>query len=264
MKLPLLAALLLFNVLLHAQDTITHPKKTIEQRQKRFDIGGGVQVTRLGYMEIGAGPLFSIKANSRYGRIAGLLNIAYNFQKPYNYYEPWYWGPDGKYTSHVKYNYVKISLAMYIPLVNRSNKKGFGLSALLGLSYYNGLGSGKFKSFSDELSPSAKDTLDNIYQIDYIPTQKFNFKNYNMEGVGFDIGLSFSYTFKKYQIFADALFNRVGYIGNGNNGTIDKNYNNPAHAKNINLYDYSFNVGMRYCLYQPWQAKPPKRKFVEG
>jgi len=262
MKTTLLAALLLFTVLLHAQDTIKTISDTTNKRhwrsdvswKTRFDIGLGAQLNSFAYLSTSAGPMMTIRANSKYGRIAGMLNVSYNFNNSYDYYEPVYWDI-GEYKSHVRYNFLKISLAMQVPFFNRTNKKGFSMSALIGVSYLNGLGSGEFKSVFDE-NPVPYPPMGSV------ATQKFSTKNYNLAGFSVDMGFTFAYTFpfSHYQVFADAVYFPVVNFSSGNTDTIDKNYNNPASANNINRYqDYCINIGVRFCLYQPWQAKPPKR-----
>lgn len=272
----LLLLLLFIPALLNAQEdttglataatdtTISPQQKPIESRQKRFDIGGGVQVNSFGYMGTSAGPMFTARANSKYGRIAGVLNVSYNLNNKYEYYFP-YWSnnyPDFL-ISDIRYNFIKVSLAMQVPFFNRTNKKGFSMSGILGISYCNGLGSGEIKSGFDKPSAPSADSLETYYGVgNPIYSQDFTMEKYNMEAVSIDIGFSFAYTppYSHCQIFADALILPTVNINNKYEGTIDKNYWNDARASNINPYSFCINIGLRYLPYNAWQTKPPKRR----
>lgn len=277
----LLLLLLFIPVLLNAQEDTTGlataATDTIPLRKNswksdatintRFDIGLGAQLNSFGYMGTSAGPLLSIRANSKYGRIAGYLNLSYNLNNNYDYYHPEYGNfaiaTNEYYISHIRYNFLKISFGMQVPLFNRTNKKGFSISWLFGMSYCNGLGSGEYKVGLDK--PGAPDSLKDWYF--YIPnqSQKFSINNYNMQAVSVDLGLSFTYTFpySHYQIFADGNFLYIGDLSSGGIGgeTFDKNYNNPARAQNIKpAQNFCINVGLRYLPYNARQTKPPKRR----
>lgn len=138
---------------------------------------------------------------------------------------------------------------MQIPFFNRTNKKGFSVSGLLGLSYCNGLGSGQIESGFDKPGAPSYDSIVNYYGVNRpIYSQKFSRDNYNLLLLSLDIGLSLSYTFKRYQVFADGSYLGVG-IGYG----LDKNYGNPAVAPNLyknSRLNLAFNLGVRYLLYK--------------
>lgn len=252
-----------------ANNTAISPQqKPIENREKRFDIGGGVQVNSFGYMGTSAGPMFTARANSKYGRIAGVLTLSYNLNNNYDYYDPNYGNiamvTNDYFISHVRYNFLRVSLDMQVPLFNRTNKKGFSISWIFGISYCNGLGSGEYKSGLDKPGAPSADSLDNYWGYQFMEhTQKFSRNNHNMEFLNFDFGLSFSYTFKRYQIYTDINYLYIGDVSNGGvlGHTFDKNYMNGARAQNVYpRRNLSINLGVRYCLYQPWYAKPPKRR----
>jgi hypothetical protein len=230
----------------------------------RFDIGLGAQLNSFGYMGTSAGPLLSIRANSKYGRIAGYLNLSYNLNNNYDYYHPEYGNyaiaTNEYFISHIRYNFLKISLGMQVPLFNRTNKKGFSMSWIFGMSYCNGLGSGEYKSGFDK--PGAPPTESLIDYGFYPPyhSYKFNATTNNMQYLNVDFGFNFSHTFKesRFQVYTDAIIILTGYGAAGH--TFHKNTDNPARAQNINPYSFCINAGIRYCLYNPWQTKPPKRR----
>lgn len=278
MKLSILAAFLLIAFIANAQDTTKVAKDTVEnknsthgrfkkditERQKRFEVGGGVQVNAIEAMSTFVGPSFSFKANSRYGRLAGIFNMSYNFGNTFNALHTSYYNysnqgnPKEKYLSDIRYNFLKVSAAMVVPFFNRSNKKGFGISGVMGISYYNGLGSGEYFSFMDKPNPP---TL-TAWELQYVrPTYKFTYKNNNLLMAGFDIGLSFTYTYQMLQFFADIFYMRTAILNrNGETGTINsKSDTGDNYLGFASSYSYSMHFGVRYCLYQPWQAKPPKR-----
>lgn len=268
MKIPLLLLTIFISTALSAQiDSIAFMRKDsirqakVTARQKRFDIGGGIQVNGFNRLGTSTGLLFSLKANSQTGRIAGLFNLSYNLNNhfnalsfAYNYDNQGY--PKSKFYSNVRYNFLKLSAAMQIPFFNRTNKKGFSLAAIVGLSYYNGLGSGEYVSFLDRDNPA---TIDSTLLDDIRPSQKFNFNNHNLQMVSLDLGLSFNYTYERYQLFADVSLLAVGSFGS----TFDRNDDIPWSGwfggSYPNYVSYNLNLGLRYCLYNPWQTKPPKR-----
>jgi hypothetical protein len=152
----------------------------------------------------------------------------------------------------VRYNFLKLSAAVMVPFFNRTNKKGFSLAGIAGISYCNGLGSGQYTSFLDKPNPP---TIDNGIKYLARPSQNFDFDNYNLQVFSMDLGLSFNYTLNRYQLFADlSTLIYQSYFS-----TFISNSEDP----DVNLYNSSFsfnlNLGIRYCIYYPWQVKPPKK-----
>lgn len=267
MKIRLLIALLLTSLSLAAQtDSIAYMRKDsirqakVAARQKRFDIGGGVQVNSFSKLGASSGLLFSFKANAKNGRIAGLFNMSYNLNNNFNalseanYYDTLNY-PESKFYSNVRYNFLKVSAAMQVPFFNRTNKKGFSLAGILGLSYYNGLGSGEYVSFLDQENPPILSTPN---ATNIRPSQKFDFNNYNLQMASIDIGLSFNYTYQRYQLFADG---HALVLGIDKSTFLRSGDANPLISyPNDGKLSYTINFGLRYCLYNPWDAKPPKSK----
>jgi hypothetical protein len=269
MKIRLLLLCLLFTATAFAQtDSIAHAKKDSLRlakamaRKKHIDIGGGVQVNSFNGLGSSTGLLFSLKANSQTGRIAGLFNMSYNLNNHFGAISPVYsynnynqTFPRSKFESNVRYNLLKLSLAAQIPFFNRTNKKGFSLAAIVGASYYNGMGSGEYISFLDKSNPP---TIDSSLLYMVRPSQEFDFDNNNLNMFSVDLGLSFNYTFERYQLFAD--FSTIFYSPRGD--TFTRNSDVPWMAWFGGLsgsnFSYNLNIGLRYCLYYPWQAKPSK------
>jgi hypothetical protein len=270
MKIPLLLLTIFISTALSAQtDSIAFMRKDsirqakVTARQKRFDIGGGIQVNGFNRLGTSTGLLFSLKANSQTGRIAGLFNLSYNLNNnfkaispAYNYDNQGY--PKSKFESNVRYNFLKLSAAMQIPFFNRTNKKGFSLAAIVGLSYYNGLGSGEYVSFLDRDNPPVVDTV--VFNYTYIrPSQNFDFDNHNLNMFSIDLGLSLNYTFKQYQLFADFSTIFYGTLGDTFTRSSDVPYVQYFGGLPGSKFSFNINAGLRYCLYNPWQTKPPKR-----
>lgn len=275
MKTPLLLLCLLITTIAFAQE----PEDTTGQfaharrdslrlakamaRKKHIDIGGGVQVNSFNGLGSSTGLLFSLKANSQTGRIAGLFNMSYNLNNhfgaispvyDYNYYSQTY--PRSKFESNVRYNFLKLSLAAQIPFFNRTNEKGFSLAAIVGASYYNGLGSGEYISFLDKANPPAIDS-----SLLYIvrPSQEFDFDNHNLNMFSVDVGLSFNYTFDRYQLFADFSTLFYGQFGDTFTRSSDVPWMQWFGGASGSIFSYNLNIGVRYCMYYPWQTKPTKR-----
>jgi len=166
--------------------------------------------------------------------------------------------PKSGYHSDIRYNFFKASVAMQVPFFNRTNKKGFGLSMLMGLSYYNGFGSGEYKSFADK--PNAPPVDTNFVQ-QIRPSHKFSFKSNNLALLSFDIGFSATYIFKRYQFFVDGYYMSVWTFNNSyDKGTLHSKSDTDNNFFGTSpRYSFCINFGIRYCLYQPWQVKPPKR-----
>ncbi|UPT65522.1 MAG: hypothetical protein M0D57_13335 [Sphingobacteriales bacterium JAD_PAG50586_3] len=226
-----------------------------------------MQINQIDAMSGFCGPNFSFRANHKYGRFAGIFNLSYNFGntfKAINY--DWffnYLAPKHVYVSTIRYNFLKVGAAMQVPIINRTNKKGFCLSAIIGASYYNGLGSGEYINYLDR-NPGK-----------YFGSQwhtgnsrNFSFSDHNLEMISIEAGLDFSYTFSRYQLFSNfSLLNCWSindvydeYSWYQTNGT----YTSKTESSNKSTYDtprYSFclNIGLRYCLYNPWQTTPPDR-----
>lgn len=264
MKQFLLFALLLLTASAFAQhDTIEPPRKPIEQRQKRFEVGGGVQVNALSDACYFTGPMFSFKANSKYGRIAGAINVSYGFgytfHSIFNSWDMYPNYPKTAFYNDIRYNMMKVNASMIVPFFNRTNKRGFGVSYLLSLSYYNSLGSGTYTSFLDKSNPPVLQPGDYEY---VRPSHKFSMQNRNSTFFAVETGLSFSYTHHYMQFFIDAatIVGLEATTEMAGNGYVDSNSDSSTNFKgNSPQYSLMLNVGMRYCLYQPWQVKPPKR-----
>lgn len=232
----------------------------------RVDIGGGIQYSNITHMgSIYMGPSFSCKVNARYGRIGGLFSLSYQFGNSFNirneiYYQYTNTYPASAFYSDARYNFAKVSAAMMVPFFNRTNKKGFALSGIFGLSYYNGLGSGRYISFLDKVNPPTIDPYDTIF---VRPSTKFNFKNHNLRMFSIDIMLSATYTFKRFQVFVDGGF--IGVVPlQGTLRTDSESMTAFFGGYNGNrTISFNINTGLRYCLYYPWQVKPPKRVIKE-
>lgn len=279
MKIRLLIAGLLITLSLAAQDepidttgTFAHARMDslrrvkVMARQKRFDVGGGVQVNSFNGLGTSAGLLFSFKANAKNGKIAGLFNLSYNLNNHFgaispvydynNYYNTY---PRSKFESNVRYNFLKVGAAMQIPFFNRTNKKGFSLAAIVGLSYYNGMGSGQYTSFLDKPNAPSIDT--SVSNHIYIrPSQKFGFDNHNLSMFSVDLGLSLNYTFDRYQVFADFSTLFYGVLGNTFTKSSDVPWMQWFGGYSGSNYSYNLNLGVRYCIYYPWQTTPPKHR----
>lgn len=267
MKIRLLLLCLLFTATAFAQtDSIAHAKKDSLRlakamaRKKHIDIGGGVQVNSFGSLGNSTGLLFSLKANSQTGRVAGLFSMSYNLNNNFGELSPVYHlnnysdsFPQSKFESDVRYNFLKLSAAVQVPFLNRTNKKGFSMAGIAGLSYCNGLGSGQYTSFLDKQNPP---TIDNGIMYLVRPSQDFGFDNYNLEIFTMDLGLSFNYTMDRYQLFAD--FSSMLY--QSYSSTFVRNTDDdPNTPPSTSGFSFNLNLGIRYCLYYPWQAKPPKK-----
>jgi hypothetical protein len=268
MKIRLLLLCLLFTATAFAQtDSIAHAKKDSLRlakamvRKKHIDIGGGVQVNSFNGLGSSTGLLFSLKANSQTGRIAGLFNLSYNLNNHFGAVSPVYDYdtqdyPQSKFESNVRYNILKLNAAMIIPFFNRTNEKGFSLAAIVGASYYNGLGSGEYVSFLDKANPP---TIDSSLLYMVRPSQEFDFDNHNLNMFSVDLGLSFNYTFERYQLFADFSTIFYGVLGDTFTRNSDRPYLAYFGGTSGSVFSYNLNIGLRYCLYYPWQTKPPKR-----
>ncbi|UPT65525.1 MAG: hypothetical protein M0D57_13350 [Sphingobacteriales bacterium JAD_PAG50586_3] len=88
-------------------------------------------------MGVSSGLLFSLKANSQRGRIAGVLNLSYNLNNNFNIRHEMHYKyqnfPESKFYSTARYNFLKINASMLVPFFNRTNKKGFSLSRYAGV-----------------------------------------------------------------------------------------------------------------------------------
>lgn len=271
MKTPLLLLCLLITTIAFAQE----PEDTTGQfaharrdslrlaramaRKKHIDIGGGVQVNGFNRLGNSTGLLFSLKANSQTGRVAGLFSMSYNLNNNFSTLSPVYdlnnysdSFPSSKFESDVRYNFLKVSAAVQVPLFNRTNKKGFSMAGIAGLSYCNGMGSGQYTSFLDKPNPP---TIDNGIMYMVRPSQDFDFDNYNLQILTMDLGLSFNYTMDRYQLFAD--FSSMIYQSYFD--TFLSNGEQPDMNLYTSRFSFNLNIGLRYCLYYPWQAKPPKK-----
>lgn len=273
MKKPLLAILLTITTLaLQAQDTtknITDTTATkkweLLNKKRTLDIGGGIQYSDIMRMSnFYMGPSISCKVNSKYGRIAGLFNLSYQFGRKYYVFNDavYYSGykntyPPTAFYSDAQYNFAKVSAAMMVPFFNRTNKKGFAISGIFGLSYYNGLGSGKYVSFLDKPNPPVINPNDMGY---IYSSTKFSFGNYNLSLISVDIMLSANYTFKRYQLFADGGLIAVAHLQKTKRTDSESMAAFFGGMGRKDSPSYNINIGLRYCLYQPWQTKPPKRR----
>lgn len=269
MKIRLLIALLLTSLSLAAQtDSIAYMRKDsirqakVAARQKRFDIGGGVQVNALRQMGVSSGLLFSFKANAKNGRIAGVFNASYNLNNNFDIrhfvYSDYPTYPESKFYSTARYNFLKLSAAMQIPFFNRTNKKGFSLAGTLGVGYSNGLGSGEYVSFLDKENPPVINSTNQSY---IRPSQKFDLNNYNFKYINLDLGISANYTYQRYQLFIDGSINLINDVSGELNTSLTAESDSFTDFKEDSPeLSYTINFGLRYCLYNPWDAKPPKRK----
>lgn len=284
MKTALLFACLLFSLAVSAQDTTiikrrnetiiiiknkNNPDSAVDKQRRSFDVGGGFQLNRLQAFSNFYGPFLCFRANERNGRLAGIVNLSYNIGSTFqalNY--AWFFDyqkPKTLYLSDIRYNFLKVSAAMQVPFFNRTNKIGFSMSAVGGASYYNGMGSGQYLSYLDK--PSGEYFGDKWHTG---PSRKFSFNTNNLELVSFDIGLNFSYTLQRYQVFADASYlyyipiNHVyDDMDNQINGTLTaETDNNGMSIYNSPLNSICINIGLRYCLYTPWQKRPPGRLLM--
>lgn len=243
MKHLLLFAFILISCGFYAQaDTIKKPRKPLEFRQKRFELGGALNVFSLAEVSYFVGPMVSFKANAKNGRIAGILNLSYNFGNSFNIVNVNYYQypnlDQSVFYSTARYNALKLSLAMQVPFINRSNKKGFGLSGILGASYLNGLGSGKYISFADKPNSPAVPG--------YVrPSSKFTLNDRNnLVGFSIDLGLNLSYTIKRMQLFADVLYNTVGI------SSLDSTSDSFGQFIGRSpRYPLTYSLGARYCFY---------------
>ncbi len=268
MKTRLLIALLLSSLSLTAQtDSIAYMRidsirqAKVAARQKRFDIGGGVQVNGVRDMGVSSGLLFSLKANSQNGRIAGVLNLSYNLNNNFNIRHEMHYKypnfPESKFYSTARYNFLKVNASMLVPFFNRTNKKGFSLAGMLGLSYCNGLGSGEYVSFMDKANPPIIDSAD---LANVRPSQKFSMDNKNFAYLGLELGLSASYTYEHYQFFVDGMVNMFNDVSDVFNQSLTVTSDTDAGGVKSPVTSFTVNAGLRYCLYNPWQVKPPKRR----
>ncbi|UPT65524.1 MAG: hypothetical protein M0D57_13345 [Sphingobacteriales bacterium JAD_PAG50586_3] len=128
---------------------------------------------------------------------------------------------------------------------------------MLGLSYCNGLGSGEYVSFMDKANPPVIDTADLAF---VRPSQKFSIDNRNFAYLGVELGLSASYTYERYQFFVDGMVNMFNDVSGEFNQslTVTSDAYGAGGTKSPRV-SFTINAGVRYCLYNPWQAKPPKR-----